>query len=206
VQVVEITGIAGSGKSYILSQLKGLNIIEHSHLNDFKLFYLFFQCKSSSKILRIIFNIAFKLDFSFYDKLNFIRNSIKKVGKNYYYKKVQKSSDSLVVVDEGISHLYQNIVSVHSSKLNKDLTSLIDSLIDLVDKPDKIIIIMSSQEKVLTRLKQRGHKRVTNNIELYEFTKNSLENMEICKKYFQNKYEIFDNSSDGFTEEQYSGF
>ena len=190
-KIIEITGIAGVGKSYILSKLlkkkkytiSDMEIIKRHHITDIYLFYLFFKTKKSLKILRTILDITKELNMSLLDKINFVRNTIKKVGKQSYLSNINFVDDRVVLVDEGISHIYQNVVTGKTQN-NLKILILLNKFISLVQLPDEVIIIDAPSSIIINRLKNRGHKRLSSCIDIERFVENSKQNLPILDKKF----------------------
>ena len=188
-KIIEISGVSGVGKSYIISLLAKEDsiildtTIEKEELSDLKLAYLFFKLKDSFEMLKLIIVIAFYLKITLFHKINFIRNSIKKIGKNSFL--MDRKSDKYVVVDEGISHFYQNIISPNQDK-NEKLIELIDRLILKIEFLNEIIIVEAPSEIIFKRLNSRGHKRLKDEIEIKKFIQKSEINLKIMKTKFPN--------------------
>ncbi len=187
-KIIEVTGVSGVGKSYIINQMaKDENYvldttIEENELSDFKLFYLFFKTKNAFKMFFLINRVAVRLNISLFHKLNFIRNSIKKIGKNSYL--LAKKSDKIALVDEGISQLFQNIITVKESDDENNLR-LVKKIVLLSEFRNEILIIQSEDENIFERLSSRGHKRLKNENEMRGFIAKSRLNMEIMIKKFK---------------------
>ena len=189
-KIIEITGVAGAGKSHILKTLlkdrytiSDEQIIKRYHIREIYLIYLFFKSKNAFKILKVLFKISKELNMSLYDKFNFLRNSIKKIGKNYYFKSINFIDDRVVFVDEGISHIYQNIVTTKVQN-NLKILILLNEFISLIDKPDEVIIVDAPTKTIVERLKRRGHKRLRDSDDIELFVKNSKKNLSIIDKKF----------------------
>lgn len=185
-KIVEITGIPGVGKSYFVdkNKLKPINVlydndlIKKFNLTDIKLFFIFFKCKKPISQLKIILKIAVLIEFSFFDTINFVRNTIKKIGKNTYYLSINNSET--VIIDEGISHLYFNVVSVNKN-VNKKINILLKALLSYNDI-GKIIIIDDKDLVIKKRLFTRGHKRVSNVNDAERFVENCRLNLKLMKE------------------------
>ncbi len=199
-KIVEITGVAGAGKSHILKTLlkdrytiSDDKIIKRYHIGDIYLIYLFFKSKNAFTILKVLFKIAKELNMSLYDKFNFIRNSIKKIGKNRYFANINFIDDRVVFVDEGVSHIYQNIITTKVQN-NLKILILLNEFISLIDKPDEVIIVDAPNKTIVDRLKRRGHKRLRDSDDIELFVKNSKKNLSIIDKKFNNTKVIFNNN------------
>ncbi len=192
-KIIEITGIAGVGKSYILDILtkeryviSDMELIKKYHITDIYLFYLFFKNKNSLDMLRVILDITKELNMSFLDKFNFIRNIIKKIGKNSYLSNIDFIDDRVVLVDEGISHIYQNIVTTKTQN-NLKILILVNKLISLIKElPNKVIVVDAYTPTIIERLEERGHKRLKDISEIELFVKNSKKNLSVISKIFPN--------------------
>ena len=187
-RVVEVTGIAGVGKSYIINQLNqnkeiilDSTVMQQHHLNDIKLGFFFFKSQNSLEMLKIIVQIAMGLKRGIFHKVNFIRNSMKKIGKNYFL--IHDKKNQLILVDEGISHLYQNIIACNQN--DKESIRLIDRLLLLSNFSNRVVVVDAPQEVIFERLKNRGHKRLEKNDEIWQFIKNSKINLEMIKNHFK---------------------
>lgn len=199
-KIIEITGVSGAGKSHILETLlkdkyriSDEQIIKRYNIREIYLIYLFFKSKNAFAILKILFKIAKELNMPLYEKLNFIRNSIKKIGKNRYFANINFIDDRAVLVDEGISHIYQNIVTTKVQN-NLKILILLNEFISLVDKPDEVIIVDASIKTIVNRLKKRGHKRIKDSDDIELFVKNSKKNLSIIDKKFNNTKIIFNEN------------
>ncbi len=88
-RVIEITGVAGVGKSYIIDKLAKQNrdilldseLVDRYRLNDIRLLIEFFKIERPLDTLRDTIRLSILLDISLFNKLNFIRNTIKKIGE-----------------------------------------------------------------------------------------------------------------------------
>jgi len=195
-RIIEITGVAGVGKSFIIKRLLNQNpatkldseIIREYNLNDLCLFLLFFKSQKSFDNLINILKLSIIIDgMGLFDRLNFIRNSIKKIGK-YYFLKYEYDEKRIVLVDEGVSHLYQNVISPNSHN-SKKVVRIIDRIIFNLNFSWDILVVDAPFETIYERLKRRGHKRVKPN-ELISFIKKSKEQITRLKRRFPNIIEI----------------
>jgi thymidylate kinase len=201
-RIIEITGISGVGKSYVLEILRkeqdiilDTEIVKNYLINDIYLFYYFFKNYSSIKNFTLLIKISLELNMTIYYKLNFIRNSIKQIGKNYLFYSKYKD-DKTILVDEGISHLYQNIATPKEQN-ESYIFKLLDELMSNLNFSNEIIIVEASSKTVYNRLKNRGHKRIKNNKEeIALFIENSKKSIEEMKKKFS--YTIIDNENRTF--------
>ena len=190
-KIIEITGVAGVGKSYILNKLlekkkytiSDMEIIRRYHITDIYLFYLFFRSENSLKLFRIILDITKELNMSLFDKINFVRNTMKKVGKQRYLSNIDFVDDRVVLVDEGISHIYQNIVTGKTQN-NLKILILLNKFISLIKLPDEVIVIDAPTPLIVERLKERGHKRLRGCKDIERFVENSKRNLSIIGKKF----------------------
>ncbi|HHB95374.1 MAG TPA: hypothetical protein ENK88_09565 [Campylobacterales bacterium] len=167
-------------KKYTISDME---IINKYHILDIYLVYLFFRTQNSLKLFRIILNITKELNMSLLDKINFIRNTIKKVGKQSYLSNINFVDNRVVLVDEGISHIYQNIVTGKTQN-NLKILILINEFISLVKLPDEVIVIDAPTPIIINRLKERGHKRLSSYKDIELFVENSKRNISIIGKKF----------------------
>jgi broad-specificity NMP kinase len=192
-KIIEITGTAGVGKSYVLNILtrdkyvvSDMELIQKYHIYEIYLFYLFFKSKNSFKLLKVILEITKELNMSLFDKINFIRNTIKKIGKNHYLSNINFIDNRIVLVDEGISHIYQNVITTKTQN-NLKILILLNKFISLIDKlPDEVIVVDAYTPTIIKRLKSRGHKRLKDVKEIELFVKNSKRNLSVIPKIFSN--------------------
>jgi len=190
-KTIEITGIAGVGKSYILKNLlnnRGVisdkELIKKYYITDIYLLYKFFRTPNSLQLLKLIIDIAKELNMSILNKINFIRNTIKKIGKQNYFSDIEFIDGRVVLVDEGISHLYQNVVTGKTQN-NLKIFILLNKLLSLVKLPDRVIVVDAPKEVIVERLKERGHKRVSKR-DIEHFVDISKKNLSIVYKRFSN--------------------
>ncbi len=199
-KIIEITGIAGVGKSYIIkllaereNTLLDKEIIKEYKLNDFKLLIYFFKNKKKLAILSLTIKVAFSLKMSLFHKINFIRNTMKKFGKNYFItQRLKLKTDETIIIDEGISHLYQNIITQDRSNQD-ELLKLINQVIDLAEISHTIIIVKAKKQTVFERLKSRGHKRILKEEEIVPFIEMGKHNIKELKAHFENTIKIKNN-------------
>jgi len=189
-KIIEITGIAGVGKSHVLNKLlknknsiSDMEIIKKYHITDIYLVYLFFKTKNSLELLRVILDITKELNMSLLDKINFVRNTIKKIGKQSYLSNIEFIDDRVVLIDEGISHIYQNVVTGKTQN-NLKIFILLNKFISLVKLPDKVIVVDAPTPIVIKRLENRGHKRLINHKDIERFVESSKKNLSIVYKNF----------------------
>jgi len=209
-KIIEVTGVAGVGKSFIIERLLQQNpntivdseLIKRYKLNDLALFRRFFKLKNSFDNLVTILKISMLLNMGLFDRLNFIRNSIKKLGK-YYFLKYEFDEDRIVLVDEGVSHLYQNVVSPKPQN-DRKITQLIDRLLFSINFALDIIVVDAPFETIYNRLKIRGHKRV-NSRNIVPFIRKSKEQLSKLKRRFPKIVEIsnIDNVNSPIEEKSY---
>ena len=202
-KIVEVTGIAGVGKSYVINLLAkeenfifANEIIKQYKLNDFKLLIYFFKNKNSFHILNVIIKLAQLLNIPLFHKINFIRNSIKKFGKNHFITSYLEEDDNVtIIIDEGISHLYQNVVS-HTKQDNKKIRELVDTLIEYSKIEHQVVIITAENNIVFERLHSRGHRRITSETEITHFIEMGKENIKALNKKFYKTIQIENNQTD----------
>ncbi len=199
-RVIEITGVAGVGKSFIINRLVKQNsniildkdIIKRYRLNDLKLFILFFKNKRALSNLINIVRVSSLLKMSLFDRVNFIRNSIKKIGKDYFLR-YRFREDNIVLVDEGISHLYQNIISPEKEEY-KDIIRILDKIIFALKPSYSIIVVDAPSKTIIKRLRDRGHKRITPD-KIERFVLKSKEHISILKSRFPKTLTITNRES-----------
>jgi len=208
-RVIEITGIAGVGKSYVLEQLNKKNniildttLLKKYKLNDFKLGLLFFQQKKSLTQLWLSIQIAHKLKMPFFHKLNFIRNVIKKFGKNYFITHRLEELKLILIVDEGISHIYQNLITTQDDN-DETVVMLVHKLMRTIELNHEILIITAAYPTLFKRLFHRGHKRLNSTVEVEKFIKNSQEHIKQLEENFNHIIHIT-NEDHGDLEQEFN--
>ncbi|NPA61507.1 MAG: AAA family ATPase [Epsilonproteobacteria bacterium] len=194
-RVIEITGVAGVGKSYIIDKLAKQNrdilldseLVDRYRLNDIRLLIEFFKIERPLDTLRDTIRLSILLDISLFNKLNFIRNTIKKIGKSHFLR-YKFGEDRVVVIDEGLSHLYQNVVSGKKQDYSMVL-KLVDRILLSVEHREEIVIVDAPFETIYERLSRRGHRRV-NSENIVEFIDSGKRHILELKKRFPKAIEI----------------
>jgi dephospho-CoA kinase len=190
-RIIEVTGVAGVGKSYILDELKqrenvilDTTIVEKFKLNNIYLLALFFKSDNSLKILQLSISIARQLKIPLLSKIKVVGNIVLTIGKNNFLVN-RYNEDKIVLVDEGISHFYQNIV-VATEQNYKNILEFLNNIISLSNFSNDIILVDASFETIFKRLKNRGHKRLKDEKEIQAFVQKSKEHLVVMKKRFPN--------------------
>jgi dephospho-CoA kinase len=201
-KIYEVTGIAGVGKSHIIEKIVvqqesivlDVDIVNRYKLRDIYLIYLFFKIDNSFRLFKILLKIALKLNMKLYDKINFIRNSIKKIGKNYFLT-YYYNENNIIIVDEGISHIYQTIITP-SKQDDSCILSLVDTLLSMLEFSHNIIVVDASSKTIYNRLKSRGHNRLKSENDINFFIKKSKENLLVMKKQFIDTINIINETKE----------
>ena len=180
--IVELTGLPGSGKSYILSKMKEVELKDLNLVTDIPFFllgkctgargnWLIYELFLLSQFLRlklsdwriVLESIRFLRMGSegFLTRCNILRNILKKL---ITYRLLEHTSE-IVIVDEGISHIPMSLFVQRGLDIKEDE---VINFITLLPNVDKLIQVVASQEIVLSRVVQRGfsdHRRISiNNI------------------------------------------
>jgi broad-specificity NMP kinase len=184
--IIEVTGVPGSGKSTIYSKITGgdfsnITFIQNKFniLNELFLFFFFFYKILQTYRYFAILILIFKTNNSFFHKVNILRNIMKKISKYMLYSNKKK----IYLFDEGISHIPFNLfVDNSNSLLNRG--EFID-IVQLLPKVDALFIINVKKDLAISRLKNRGHKRMNleNDKESEIFIEKSSEVIEMIKMY-----------------------
>jgi RNase adaptor protein for sRNA GlmZ degradation len=128
-----------------------------------------------------------------FHKLNFIRNTIKKFGKNHFItKKLKLKEHQTVIIGEGISHLYQNIITQNSSNQEKLLKG-INQIVSLAKISHTIVIVTANNQTIFERLKTRGHKRISREDEIEVFIKIGKHHIKTLQNHFKHIITIENN-------------
>jgi deoxyadenosine/deoxycytidine kinase len=168
--VIEFTGISCAGKSTlarsVVAELKNQEFDVKYIENGGNLMMSFFSfpwflsyLASNVSYCVSIFRYSLNNSNNIFEGLNLFRNFIKKISA---FKYLRWKKLNCVILDEGTIHSVHNIF-VHEGFLpDKDFLNLYLKKIIL---PDIIINITARKETLISRMKTRGHKRVSNNIE-----------------------------------------
>jgi thymidylate kinase len=183
---VELTGCTSSGKSTLIKRIihscedKGVIaltddqfVLEQVKLNWIKNYFTrtilvdlitlttcLLTIRSNLKIYGFIIEHVRKLPSSvgILEKLNIIRNSLKKLGSVEIIK--QRDSDKYIIfLDEGIVHTSHYLFVNQTTKPSK--RSVLNYL-NLIPYPDAIISLKADEEVVIERTLMRRHRRIKN--------------------------------------------
>ena len=134
------------------------------------------------------------MEDTLFNKLNMLRNSIKKISIYVFYKR--KYADSLVIIDEGISHVPYNLITTASSR-SIPIEKIYSGFKDLITDTS-LLILDVPLSVIVERLLKRGHNRINiKNIERFAEENNRItkEIKIIGKKYFNKIFLIDEKSS-----------
>tara|TARA_Y100001970_G_scaffold294340_1_gene451021 strand:- start:3943 stop:4521 length:579 start_codon:yes stop_codon:yes gene_type:complete len=125
--------------------------------------------------LQILLTWSFKEEVSFFFKLNIFRNAVSKFGVFSFLGNKSQNFSTLVLVDEGLSHLPFLF-------LNTDTETILNLLREELEKIQVIILKSPNYEVIQERLKSRGHKRLKF-LPLSEFIKknNKIEDLLLSR-------------------------
>ena len=180
--IVEFTGIPCSGKSTIYSLVKAnmrnghfknvfdtkeymlkksiihipKNKIMNIDLTDLAVLYAFLTLDRNQK--SFIFGmlpIIFTLQTGIFNKLNLIRNVIKKIAVYFYI--LRTAEKGVYIFDEGLIHCLQNVLVDDS--LCVDAPD-VQELLSGIPLPDIIIVVSVEHDIAVERISKRGHRRI----------------------------------------------
>lgn len=174
--IIEVSGIPGVGKSTVIKELilrsNDKNLIfnfEEFILNkriikcnnillfDIYIFSKFYLLKKKDiLILKKSLQYIKKSDNTFFNKLNIIRNIVKKIII-YRYTINHKRT---FVLDESVSHILFNLFVDNEKKYDKNI---IEDFLKILPSPNKILVIDAPDEVIKTRIIDRGlrgHRRI----------------------------------------------
>jgi hypothetical protein len=161
--IIEVTGISGIGKTSFINNLEGKYIPYESINIRYKLFAFisFFLLKIVS-IRQIIwmFNCSISSNHtSIMFKLNIFRNLLLKFIRFEAAFHASTSLSSIILVDEGVSHI--PFIIQDSKNLDKNLDYFFTEFKVFLNQTTLVIIdIDISDEIICNRLLLRGHKRL----------------------------------------------
>lgn len=157
--IIELFGISGVGKTTIAKQM----IFNNKELNwpTYDLYESNKWLKRNIIKLKGVLNIAL-IDYSFYRKIINILKKINVQKKDFYsllfnslyLKYTQKSnSKKYCLYDEGV---FQLIWAYCQRTSSLEIDFITKSLLELYDKPSKLIIITAKSEDIARRIIKRG--------------------------------------------------
>ena len=162
--IVEVLGCTSSGKSTLIRKLlaevshKDVPLTSHRVketnilwllINDLVLLlsFLIFS-KHRVSVLRFL-KICLKRNDSLWMRVNLFRNFITKQGE---FQLARRRTSAIILMDEGCLHAFSNIFSHYDD--SPDIVNA-TRLIEVVPKPDVILRVMTPEEVVLARAKNR---------------------------------------------------
>ncbi len=177
-KIIELTGLPGSGKSHICDEAKYLEPADFElkviskEGNFCKLFVILNNMvrKEVIKSIFILLKIVLEMNRSASDRFKFIFNGLYKICNQFRF---HKTIDCriVVIVDEGLAHLFQNIVE--DGPLNVYQFHKVVRILNLMPSSDAIWVVDTPIDVVADRLVNRGHKRLDGNIDTETFLRNS---------------------------------
>ena len=199
--IVEFSGVPGSGKSTVIQKIKDESIFPQksvfidnnfSFLKDtFFIFYFFYIFQFQYKKL---FSLIYHSENSFLQKMNLLRNVIKKISRYFFYNRKKE----IYLFDEGVSHIVFNIF-VDSSFKGIDKKE-IEEVLQLLPLPNLLICIEADKEIVLQRLEYRGHKRINfdDKVKVENFVTKTFYTYEVLKAYVEKNINVIIIKNNGF--------
>ena len=175
---IEITGQPCTGKTSFISAgiLEGIEFKPYKQGNLIKILnFLRGVLYLDLSRLQILLTWSFEEEVSFFFKLNIFRNAVSKFGVFSFLGNKSQNFSTLVLVDEGLSHLPFLF-------LNTDTETILNLLREELEKIQVIILKSPNYEVIQERLKSRGHKRLVF-LPLSEFIKknNKIEDLLLSR-------------------------
>ena len=187
--LVEFIGFSSSGKTTLvkrvcadlaqkktdfnLIQLDYLNRKYNSKLNQ-KLLSLFINLKTilffvlfllRFRNMKNIFFLLKQTNVSFWMKITYLRNYIKKLSLIHFYKKRKiQNSKKILVFDEGFIQCHLNILIHVKNVLDLDG-------IDFISCPDLIVYLKPDKSEIFNRIKKRSDRKQWNSLSRKETDK-----------------------------------
>ena len=200
--IIELTGIPGAGKSTVINTLIR-EVPNKKYIFDVKkyilqnwifsidnvIFYdfilltkLFLLTKEDIYLLKYIFMIIKNSHNSFFHKVNIIRNTLKKILIYRYI----KNKEDIFFIDEGVTHIAFTVFVDIGKVLDQDK---LQTLLDMLPKIDKLIIIEAPYPILLQRVIDRGrtgHRRINfdSKQDIESFLKQSNIVLDAIQKHF----------------------
>jgi len=182
--LIEFIGCTGSGKS-VLSE-KVFNLLINKG-NKPKLLHIGGNFKYdiytipwsinyfiyNIKLIRLVVRMLSKPTITVYNRINLLRNFVKKVGTNQLVR--FKYNDRLIILDEGTIHSVHNIF-VHDNYSFNDNNIL--EFVELIPKPDIIVYIKTPEEILIAETIKRGHRRIDKKENIGFFIRNAIKIFE----------------------------
>ena len=181
--ITEFTGLPGSGKTTLISEIKQLaqqqdksilfakdEILKGARVGFFKHNQLFAGIALDTILLFVfvanytrykhIFRLARRYvntsGQALFCRLNLIRNIIKKLSIYHYCQ--HRFCDQNLLIDEGLYHMAFNIFVDSSARVVPDRE--IEHFLELIPWPNVLIIVEAPEDIIMKRLRQRGHRRI----------------------------------------------
>ena len=148
------------GEDFVLKQFR-LNWIK-SHLlrkllvNQAALLASLITWRNNRKLYLFATQLLFQLPIPRLERLSLLRNILKKIGI-YEIIRLRKSSQQVILVDEGVLHVAHNLF-VHVSVEVK--TEHLSTFAGLVPLPDVVVYLKQPEQLLIGRTMKRGHKRI----------------------------------------------
>ena len=166
IMIVEITGVSGVGKSFLLSSFyfknalscdhKILSRSQHNSIRGFSMDFLFFFAffllnRQDLILLRHTFGVLFLGKHSLKSFINILRNIYLRLVKFRFY----SLSRSNFIFDEGTFHI---LVSIFSNCNRDFIDEHIPKIFDLIPIPDRIVILTDEYLLCQQRFKLKNYK------------------------------------------------
>lgn len=198
-KIIEITGMPCCGKTTIINEIKDdldhsviiysdrliLSLVLKQYMPSslieiiskiFLLVYLLRHIMTYWAIIKNILPYIYRMKNSFYEKLYLFVNILVKLARYDFVKNKYKNKfkNKIVLFDEGLSHIVFNLIDYNNfNAINID--SILITMSDML-KYVNLIILDENRDVILSRLKNRGHKRIVT----YSF--NEINNFFECNK------------------------
>ncbi|HLF28445.1 MAG TPA: hypothetical protein VJG32_19095 [Anaerolineae bacterium] len=120
------------------------------------LFACLLTWRNNLKFYRFATRLLFQLPIALFDKLNLLRNVLKKIGIHEIIR-FRSTDQQVILVDEGVLQAAHNLF-VHSA-VQVEMEHLA-TFVRLIPFPDVIVYIRPPESRLIDRTMIRGHKRI----------------------------------------------
>jgi len=177
--------VASTGDQFVLKQVM-LDWIKNYFIRAvlvdiFTLSVCMFTLKSNLKFYRLVIEVVHQLPstVTWFEKLNIIRNALKKLGAVEIIRHMN-TNDQIVILDEGIIH------TAHYLFVQPQATPPMEHLanfLQLIPLPDVVIYLQEDETILVERTLARKHRRIHNHPHnsVKEFIKNAIDTFNRIK-------------------------